>query len=293
MEFNEYYRLSEINKEQFDFLNYVYSTIIHKSRTYNEIEKNINLLKNDKLIYILKFGYEIESFNIYNFHLRWLFCNNLIKIDNTEYNQLQKDYNLGYQYFENNFKKTAPSVNHIEMLFYNFNNDWKQKLTTVYGKYENMIKDIYYNNGFLAAYIEYEKNHKYLFEKIITTATAPEPTRTDLNKVEVLINEPQTATAPEPQQINLHNNIFTKNNFLKFQRLFDEFEINHTKRTHLRFIFEKMKHENEIHNTTNLKNYIDWLNETYQFENPITELKFTNINENSNRFRLSIYNNIK
>jgi hypothetical protein len=214
MEFNEYYKLSEINKEQFNFLNYCYSIIVHKSRTYNEIEKNINLLKNDKIIYILKFGFGIgngiESFDIYNFHLRWLFCNNSIISDNNELNQFEKDYNLGYKYFEDNFKKVAPDVNHIEMLIDNFNNEWKQKLTTVYVADKGLIKNSYYDNGFLNAYIEYEKNHKYLFEKISNTI------------------EPQQNETIKNDEIENKHPKFSPNNWNKdcfelFKYLFDEY----------------------------------------------------------------------
>jgi len=68
------------------------------------------------------------------------------------------------------------------------------------------LETIFYPYEFFTLY----QLKKKIFDIYKKQTTAPEPTRTDLNKVEVLINEPPTATAPEPQQ---NNNFTFENNF--------------------------------------------------------------------------------
>jgi hypothetical protein len=89
----------------------------------------------------------------------------------------------------------------------------------------------------------------------------------------------------------LHNNIFTDNTFYVWERLFENFNINETKRTDLRFMYEIMKYNGQIHKTVTVKNITDWINETYDFS--IDKLQYTSIKSTSNENRMSIYNLIK
>ncbi|MWB94016.1 hypothetical protein GON26_06555 [Flavobacterium sp. GA093] len=89
----------------------------------------------------------------------------------------------------------------------------------------------------------------------------------------------------------LHNHIFKDNAFVVWERLFENFNINETKRTDLRFMYEIMKYKEQIHKTVTVKNITDWINDTYQFS--IEKLQYTNIKNKSNESRMSIYNLIK
>jgi hypothetical protein len=89
----------------------------------------------------------------------------------------------------------------------------------------------------------------------------------------------------------LHNNIFTDNAFYVWQRLFENFNITGTQRTDLRFMYEVMLYNGQIHKTVTVKNITDWINETYDFD--IDKLQFTDIKGKSNEKRMSVYNLIK
>jgi hypothetical protein len=89
----------------------------------------------------------------------------------------------------------------------------------------------------------------------------------------------------------LHNNIFTDNAYYVWQRLFENFNITGTQRTDLRFMYEVMLYNGQIHKTVTVKNITDWINETYDFD--IDKLQFTDIKGKSNEKRMSVYNLIK
>lgn len=89
----------------------------------------------------------------------------------------------------------------------------------------------------------------------------------------------------------LHNDYFKDNAFEIWERLFENFNIDKTKRTDLRFMYEIMKHNGQIHKTITVKNITDWINETYDFG--IDKLQYTSIKSKSNENRMSIYKLIK
>ena len=76
--------------------------------------------------------------------------------------------------------------------------------------------------------------------------------------------QPVEVTADEVKK-ELHNHIFKGNAFEVWQSMFDRFNINETTRTDLRFMYEVMKYNNQIHKSVTLKIITDWINETYQF----------------------------
>ncbi len=107
--------------------------------------------------------------------------------------------------------------------------------------------------------------------------------------------EPQQPKAVIPDEVKpkkeWHNQIFKDNAFEFWERLFENLNINETKRTDLRFMYEIMKYKEQIHKTVTVKNITDWINETYQFS--IDKLQYTSIKSKSNENRMSIYNLIK
>jgi hypothetical protein len=106
-------------------------------------------------------------------------------------------------------------------------------------------------------------------------------------------NEPQQNESSIIDEVKneLHNDYFKDNAFNIWERLFENFNINETKRTDLRFMYEIMKYNGQIHKTVTVKNITDWINETYDFS--IDKLQYTSIESKSNENRMSIYNLIK
>lgn len=108
-----------------------------------------------------------------------------------------------------------------------------------------------------------------------------------------LMEQSEHPEAVKPNEVikELHNHIFKDNAFEFWELLFENFNINETKRTDLRFMYEIMKYEGQIHKTVTVKSITDWINETYQFS--IAKLQYTSIKSKSNESRMSIYNLIK
>lgn len=106
-------------------------------------------------------------------------------------------------------------------------------------------------------------------------------------------NEPQQNESSIIDEVKkeLHNDYFKDNAFNIWERLFENFNINETKRTDLRFMYEIMKYNGQIHKTVTVKNITDWINETYDFS--IDKLQYTSLKSKSNENRMSIYNLIK
>jgi len=62
-----------------------------------------------------------------------------------------------------------------------------------------------------------------------------------------------------------YNHIFKGNAFDVWQYMFNEFGINESSRTDVKFMFEEMRKEGEglIHNTVNQKTFLEWITSTY------------------------------
>ncbi len=89
----------------------------------------------------------------------------------------------------------------------------------------------------------------------------------------------------------LHSHIFKGNAYDIWQSMFEEFKVTESSRTDLRFMYEVMKYNKQIHDTVTVKNITDWINEVYEFK--IDKLHFTPIKSKSNNKRMKIYNLIK
>ena len=128
----------------------------------------------------------------------------------------------------------------------------------------------------------YESNYKELIELFFYS-------------VQLETKEPQEPKAIEKEKVEIkpqeHTDYFKDNAFEIWERLFENFNIDKTKRTDLRFMYEIMKHKGQIHKTVTVKSITDWINETYDFG--IDKLQYTNIKSKSNENRMSIYNLIE
>lgn len=89
----------------------------------------------------------------------------------------------------------------------------------------------------------------------------------------------------------MHNNIFVGNSFEVWESLFENLNIDETKNTDLRFMYEVMKDKNQIHENITVKAITNWINKEYEFS--ITKLQYTSIKSKSNDNRMTIYNLIK
>lgn len=85
-----------------------------------------------------------------------------------------------------------------------------------------------------------------------------------------------------------HAHIFKKNGFLIWHTMFESFNIDESSKMDLRFLYEIMKYHDLINSTVNIKNYIDWVNETNEFS--IERLPYTNVHSKSNNKRMIAYN---
>lgn len=127
--------------------------------------------------------------------------------------------------------------------------------------------------------INFEKGDSVLNENVFEyNGIKKEPQQNESSKIDKVKKE-------------LHNDYFKDNAFEFWERLFENFNINETKRTDLRFMYEIMKYNGQIHKTVTVKNITDWINETYDFN--IDKLQYTSIKSKSNENRMSIYNLIK
>ena len=88
----------------------------------------------------------------------------------------------------------------------------------------------------------------------------------------------------------LHTNIFKKNGFEIWESIFEKFNITKTKRTDIDFMFEVMKYNDFIYKNIGYKDIQDWINEVYEIS--FDQIKYTDVNSNSNSKRLIIFNDI-
>ena len=88
----------------------------------------------------------------------------------------------------------------------------------------------------------------------------------------------------------LHTNIFKKNGFKIWERMFEKFNITKSKRTDIDFMFKVMKYNNLIYKNVGYKDIEDWINDVYQIS--FDKIKHTNHKAKSNEKRLIIFNDI-
>lgn len=78
-------------------------------------------------------------------------------------------------------------------------------------------------------------------------------------------NQPQQVESIKTDEVKkeLHNHIFKDNAFEVWQSMFDEFDVNESSRTDVKFMYEEMKKEELIHNTVNQKTFLEWITSFY------------------------------
>ena len=139
---------------------------------------------------------------------------------------------------------------------------------------------------------------KNIFLEIETALASAKDQVFKLSELSRTIEQPQQEKPPEKidndndtNEKYLHNHIFKDDAFEVWKRFLEHRDIDATKRTDFRFLYEIMKSEKFIHQTVTVKNITDWINETYEYA--IEKLQYTAINDNSNKQRMSDYNLIK
>lgn len=80
-----------------------------------------------------------------------------------------------------------------------------------------------------------------------------------------VLEQPQQTEKIKTDEVKkvLHNHIFKDNAFEVWESMFNEFGINESSRTDVKFMFEEMKKEGLIHNTVNQTTFLDWITLSY------------------------------
>jgi len=89
---------------------------------------------------------------------------------------------------------------------------------------------------------------------------------------------------------DLHPNIFKKNGFEIWERMFEKFNITKSTRTDIDFMFQVMKFNDFIYENISYNDLADWINEVYKIS--FDQIKFTDIKSKPNSKRLVIFNDI-
>lgn len=96
---------------------------------------------------------------------------------------------------------------------------------------------------------------------------------------------------PKPQEIEkkdeLHGEIFKDGAFELWRKLFGHWNLDETKRTGFRFLYEVMRRNGQIHGGVTVTQYTNWINRTFQFS--IEKLQYTDCGSKSNGQRMKDY----
>lgn len=177
--------------------------------------------------------------------------------------------------FKYEFKRTNKKTNVPECYKFSSFNESIFLLNTAELKYkkidfneaENHYKNGYFAKSFTKGLLALKCNeilevlNKYLTQQTETT------------------NE---AKKPDEVKKEWHNHIFKGNAFDVWQSMFDEFDINESSRTDVKFMFEEMKKEGLIFNTVNQKTFLEWITSTY---NGLIVQKISNHNRTQQRLQ--------
>ena len=99
--------------------------------------------------------------------------------------------------------------------------------------------------------------------------------------------QPETIK-PNESKKQTHGNIFVDNSLEIWKKMFEDFNIDASKRTDLDFMFQIMKYESLIHENIGFIDMQNWINKTYQIT--IEKLKYTDVNTKANEKRMTVYN---
>jgi hypothetical protein len=199
------------------------------------------------------------------------------------YNEYSKGFNKGYFEFENSLKdkdsifsttdeqiafkiysqiKQPRFINangQFKLVNNSFNNkDIEEKICL-----ENDIKFILLitESAFFESGLNGGKFYK-AWELILNNSTVFEPLFLK-NSIAKETSQQIETKKPDEAKKELHNHIFKDNAFEVWQSMFDEFGINESSRTDVKFMFEEMKKKKLIHHTVNQINFLEWISLTY------------------------------
>ena len=188
----------------------------------------------------------------------------------------------------NNFDKAIKSKcgNDIDLSEYSDKDYWKYGKDT--DEKQQNINKRYYN-------IRLTPTDEKVFKKLWLRTYIKDLSQI-LSNIKTVTNNPkQVAIDKSKNDIaevkkELHTNIFKKNGFEIWESIFEKFNITKTKRTDIDFMFEVMKYNDFIYKNIGCKDIQDWINEIYEIS--FDQIKYTDVNSNSNSKRLIIFNDI-
>ena len=190
--------------------------------------------------------------------------------------------------------KEIPIINN----FYNYKNDNNGGKTECAG-WGNLFYILNTNDRFIKTNEDnFKEKHK---SNLIFTFLIASRISTKLNEIKDLLNEylepitfkPEPTIQPETIKPNeskkqTHGNIFVDNSLEIWKKMFEDFNIDASKRTDLDFMFQIMKYESLIHENIGFIDMQNWINKTYQIT--IEKLKYTDVNTKANEKRMTVYN---
>lgn len=114
-------------------------------------------------------------------------------------------------------------------------------------------------------------------------------------KNQIKIIEIRNQFKPKEVEVSIseyqHQDYFKGNSFEIWQKMYEDFKIDNPKESvDLDFMYAIMKDKGLIHKTIGLIDMQTWINKNYPIE--LSKLRFTNINQKSNRNRMIIFESI-
>lgn len=177
---------------------------------------------------------------------------------------------------------------------WDYRNDFDPKQSSLNRKYYNIKLIPNDENVFKELWL---KHFITILSKIVfnikkVTNNLPKFSKDETSEAEKDSQKSHSSTDNSIENIkNLHNNIFTDNNFNIWDEMFAKFKINSSKRTDIDFMFQIMKYNNLIHKNIGFTDMVDWINDVYEVL--FDKIKYTDPNSEPNRKRLVIFNDLK
>ena len=188
----------------------------------------------------------------------------------------------------NNFDEAIKSKcgNNIDLSEYSDKDYWKYGNDT--DEKQQNINKRYYN-------IRLTPRDEKVFKKLWLRTYIKDLSQI-LSNIRTVTNNPKQVAIDESKnditeiKKELHPNIFKNNGFEIWERMFEKFNITKSTRTDIDFMFEVMKYNDFIYKNIGHKDIQDWINEVYEIS--FDQIKYTDVNSNSNSKRLIIFNDI-
>ena len=164
--------------------------------------------------------------------------------------------------------------------YWSYGNDTDEKQQNINKRYYNLRLTPRDEKVFKKLWLRtYIKDLSQILSNIKTVTNNPKQVAIDKSKNDIAEVKKE-----------LHTNIFKKNGFEIWERMFEKFNITKSTRTDIDFMFEVMKYNDFIYKNIGYKDIQDWINEVYEIS--FDQIKYTDVNSNSNSKRLIIFNDI-